>query len=292
MRDPVFRAAFAGTFVVLAAIAIGQQSQTGVQEGAQQQPTYQSMTPEQRAAATRAFLGLGPEPDKAAAARGAPLFEKNCAHCHGSQGRGGMGPSLITSDAVLDDDHGEHLVPFLKAGLPDYGMPAFANMTDEELKDIAEFAHLQVEEVANRGTYHVLNILVGNAAQGQAYVAAHCIFCHAAETFAHIGSKFRSPEQLQRGWIWPTRLIGSTDNSLAITATVKMPNGAAITGRVTQVSDFHITLIDRAGKANAIDRMPGVEVQMKDPLAAHQEMMLSLTNDDMHNVTAYFNTLK
>ena len=33
-------------------------------------------TPEQRAAATRVFLGLGPEPDKAAAARGAPLFQQ------------------------------------------------------------------------------------------------------------------------------------------------------------------------------------------------------------------------
>src|SRR3984885_1052620 len=58
-------------------------------------------TPEQRAAATRVFLGLGPEPDKAAAARGAPLFQQNCAFCHGPQARGAEGPSLITSDVVL-----------------------------------------------------------------------------------------------------------------------------------------------------------------------------------------------
>ena len=70
------------------------------------------MTPEQRAAATRAFLGLGQEPDKAAAARGTPLFQQNCAFCHGPQARGATGPSLITSDEVLGDDHGEHLVPY------------------------------------------------------------------------------------------------------------------------------------------------------------------------------------
>jgi hypothetical protein len=31
---------------------------------------------------------------------------------------------------------------------------------------------------------------------------------------------------------------------------------------------------------------------MKDPLAAHQEMIMTLTNEDMHNVTAYLETLK
>jgi cytochrome c oxidase cbb3-type subunit 3 len=292
MRHPVFRATLFAAFVVLAEIAIGQEMQTGDQNSVQQKVPYQNMTPEQRAAALRAFLGLGAEPDKAAAERGAPLFQRSCAFCHGPQAHGATGSSLITSDVVLGDDHGEHLVPFLKKGLPEKGMPAFATLQDSELKDIAEFVHLQVEEVANRGTYHVLNILVGSAAKGQAYVAAHCMSCHTAETFAHIGGRFHSPEQLQRGWIWPTRPIGSRDNSLSPTATVKTPDGATITGRVTQVSDFRITLVDSAGHTRTIDRKTGVEVQMKDPLAAHQEIILTLANDDMHNVTAYLDSLK
>jgi hypothetical protein len=35
-----------------------------------------------------------------------------------------------------------------------------------------------------------------------------------------------------------------------------------------------------------------VEVEINDPLAAHQEMVMTLANDDMHNVTAYLETLK
>lgn len=292
MRNPVFRAVLAGTLVVLAEIAIGQEMQTGDQNSVQQKVPYQNMTPEQRAAATRAFLGLGPAPDKAAAQRGAPIFQQNCAFCHGPQAHGATGSSLITSDVVLGDDHGEHLVPFLKKGLPEKGMPAFATMSDDELKDIAEFVHLQIEEVANRGTYHVLNILVGNAAKGQAYVTAHCMSCHTPETFAHIGNKFRSPEQLQRGWIWPTRPANSEDNSLAITATVKTPDGGTTTGRVTQVSDFRITLVDQAGQTRVIERKPGLDVQLKDPLSAHQDLIMTLANDDMHNVTAYLESMK
>jgi cytochrome c oxidase cbb3-type subunit III len=292
MRHQVFCALVAGVMLAFSEVAINQEAQAGGQEGAQQQVTYQNMTPEQRAAATRAFLGLGAEPDKAAAARGAPLFEQTCAFCHGPQGRGATGSSLLTSDVVLGDDHGEHLTPFLKKGLPEKGMPAFATMSDGELKDIAEFVHLQVEEVANRGTYQVLNILVGKSALGQDYVAAHCMMCHTARTFAHIGSRFRSPEQLQRGWIWPARPVNSGDNSRAYTASVKILDGPTVSGRVTQVSDFRITLVDQAGKVNVIDRKPGVEVRMNDPLAAHQEMIMTLTNDDMHNVTAYLDTLK
>ena len=126
------------------------------------------------------FSVFGAQPDRAAAARGAPLFQQNCAFCHGPQARGAEGPSLITSDVVLGDDHGEHLVPFLKKGRPEKGMPSFASVSDDQLKDIAEFLHLQVEDVANRGAYHVLNILVGDPAKGQAYVAANCMSCHTA----------------------------------------------------------------------------------------------------------------
>ena len=246
-------------------------------------------TPEQRAAATRVFLGLGPEPDKAAAARGAPLFQQNCAFCHGPKARGATGPGLITSDEVLGDDHGERLVAFLKKGRPQKGMPGFAALTDAQLTDIAEFMHLQVEMVANRGAYHVLNIVVGDPMKGKAYVAAHCMSCHTAETFAHLGSKFRSPDQLQRGWIWPSR---SANPALAITATVTMPDGSTVAGRVTQISDFKLTLVDQAGQAHAIDLYNKVKVEIKDPLAAHQEMIMTLTNRDMHDVTAYLDTLK
>lgn len=289
VRYWVFPATLAAGFLFLAASAITQEVQTTDQNAAAQQRSRQSMTPEQRAASTREFLGLGAEPDAAAAKRGGPLFAQNCAFCHGPQARGATGPNLITSNEVLSDDHGEHLVPFLKAGRPANGMPAFATIPTDQLTDIAEFLHLQVEAVANRGTYHVLNILVGDAAKGHIYVDAHCMSCHTSESFAHFGAKFRSPDQLQRGWVWPPR---SGNDSLAVTASVKTPEGTTISGRVTQLSDFHISLVDGAGQSHSTDRGPGVDVQIRDPLTPHQEMIMTLTNDDMHNVTAYLETLR
>jgi cytochrome c oxidase cbb3-type subunit 3 len=246
-------------------------------------------TPEQRAAATRSFLGLGPAPDKAAAALGAPIYQKNCAFCHGPQARGASGPNLIVSDTVLGDDHGEHLIPFLKVGRPEKAMPAFKTLSDNELKDVSEFLHLQVEDVANRGTYQLQNIVVGDPDKGKAYVVANCTTCHKEGSFEHIASKFRTADQLQRGWVWPNR---PADNSLAITATVKSTDGSMIAGQVTQISDFKITLIDSAGKTHVITRDPGADVRIRDPLAAHQKLINDLNNFDMHNVTAYLESLK
>ena len=207
MPHPLLKAISAGGLALLAATAITQEAQnptppnnTPAAGGGR---AGSNRTPEQRAAATRSFLGLGTQPDRAAAARGAPVFEQNCAFCHGPQAHGAEGPSLITSDVVLGDDHGEHLVPFLQKGRPERGMPSFAGVPDAQLKDIAEFLHLQVEDVANRGAYHVLNIVVGDPVKGQAYVEANCMSCHTSGTFAHIASRFRSPDQLQRFWVWP-----------------------------------------------------------------------------------------
>jgi len=198
--------------------------------------------------------------------------------------RGAMGPSLVTSDLVLTDEHGQQLSAFLKKGRPEKGMPAFATLSHQQMIDITEFLHLQVENVANRGSYKMLNILVGNAAKGKVYVDRHCMSCHTVETFAHIASKFRSPEQLQRNWIWPAR-YGT------LTAKVKTPEGT-FSGWLKQISDFRITLVDRSGKTHTIDRGPGVDVQMSDRLAGHQEIIMTLSNDDMHDVTSYLETLK
>lgn len=283
------RAVLAAGLLLLAGYSMSQETQTDKPNGAEQPTPYPNMTQEQRAKATRAFLGLGAEPDRAAAARGEPLFENNCAVCHGAKARGAMGPSLITSDEVLDDTHGERLGPYIKAGRPDKGMPAFSGMEDGQLRDIAEFLHLQVEEVANRGAYRVLNIVVGDPQKGRAYVFARCMTCHNAQTFAHLARRFATPEQLQRGWIWPR---GADNRALPTTAAVKTRGGIAISGRVTEVSDFRIVLVDSSGSSHTIEREPGVVVKMNDPLEAHQKMITTLKNDDMHNVTAYLETLK
>src|ERR1051326_1720513 len=118
---------------------------------------------------TREFLGLGRAPDPQAAARGEKLYAPNCAFCHGEKARGASGPNLVRSEVVLHDDKGELIGPLISKGRVEKGMPAFANFTEEQLADLAEFLHMQVELVANRGIYKRLNVVTGDAKAGEAY---------------------------------------------------------------------------------------------------------------------------
>ena len=235
----------------------------------------------------REFLGLGPPPDAGAAKRGAPVFATNCAFCHGPLARGAEGPSLIYSELVLKDQQGALIAEFLKGGRPEKGMPAFSTLSDEQRHDVAEFLHQQIEDVANRGTFQVKNIVLGDPKKGATYVAAHCLRCHAvAGDLEGVASKWR-PIDLQRYWIMPPR----TSDGRAITATVTGPQGTW-QGRVQQIDDFRVVLVEGSGLPVVITRDANVAVELHDPLAPHVAMVGNLADSDMINVTAYLETLK
>jgi cytochrome c oxidase cbb3-type subunit III len=235
----------------------------------------------------REFLGLGAPPQTAAAERGAPLYVANCAFCHGPLARGAGGPSLIYSEVVLKDEHGSLIAELLKNGRPERGMPAFATLSDEQRKDVAEFLHQQVEDVANRGTYQLKNIVLGDPKKGASYVAAHCLSCHSLTgDLRGLAQKWR-PVDLQRYWIMPPRSSGSR----AITATVHARQGSW-QGRVQQIDDFRIVLVDGSGQSIVIIRDADVAVELHDPLAPHVAMIGNLADSDMINVTAYLEMLK
>jgi cytochrome c oxidase cbb3-type subunit 3 len=237
--------------------------------------------------AVREFLGLGPAPDAAAVKRGAPVYAANCSFCHGPQARGAEGPSLIYSELVLKDQHGTLIADFLRGGRPEKGMPAFASLTDEQRKDVAEFLHQQVEDVANRGTFQIKNIVLGNPKKGAGYVAAHCLGCHSLTgDLRGLAEKWR-PADLQHNWIMPPR----TGDRRAITATVHAPQ-ATWHGRVEQIDDFRVVLLEDSGQFVVVARDAGVTVELHDPLAPHVAMIGNLADSDMINVTAYLETLQ
>src|SRR5271170_4343524 len=146
-------------------------SQSWAQESApaasQETSTQQQEDP--RGIRTREFLGLGRMPDARMAAEGAKIFASTCGFCHGENARGASGPDLLRSPVVLDDNQGELIGQTVHEGRPSKGMPAFPSLTGEQVRDLAEYLHLQVELAANRGTYKALNVVTGDAQAGEIY---------------------------------------------------------------------------------------------------------------------------
>ncbi len=248
-----------------------------------------------QAVRTREFLGLGRMPDAKKAAEGAKLFGPTCGFCHGADARGGTGPDLLRSPIVLDDNQGEILAPTVREGRPAKGMPAFPTFTDDQLRDIAEFLHLQVELAANRGTYKLLNVVTGDAKAGEAYFkgAGKCSTCHSPTgDLAHIGSKMEASD-LQQAFLYPgARGFFEEEPKSPPKATVTLPDGKSIVGTVKHQDDFYISLYDAEGNYHSVVLDKSVKVQVEDNLVFHREMLDKYTNTQMHDLTAYLVTLK
>jgi cytochrome c oxidase cbb3-type subunit 3 len=242
--------------------------------------------------ATRVFLGLGPAPDEAAAKKGEPLFTQYCAGCHGDKGRGAQAPSLVRSVLVLHDEKGKEIGPVIRNGRPQAGMPAFPNFTADDLYNLSEYLHWQVELAANRGTYSTTysalrNQVTGDAKKGEEFFngAGGCKNCHSPTgDLAHIGTKFPQPAAMRSRFLWPAR-------QGPVTAKVTLPSGQVVSGRIQHMTDFEVLLTDGSGKVHYWPRAD-VRVEIEDHLEGHRALLPKYSDDDIHNLTAYLETLK
>jgi mono/diheme cytochrome c family protein len=243
-----------------------------------------------RGGSMRVFLGLGPEPDPEAAKRGEPLYQRYCVTCHGEQGRGAQAPSLIRSVVVLHDEKGETLAPVLRDGRP--GMPGLPALTNDDIFNLSQYLHLQVELTANRGTYDDTYASLrrepsGDRARGEAFFtgAGGCTACHSATgDLAKIGAKFPQAAALKARFLWPAA-------SGPAKATVITPAGRRITGSVRMLTDFDISLVDETG-AYHYWRRPAVKVEIEDRLAGHRSLLPKYSDADINNLAAYLGTLR
>lgn len=226
--------------------------------------------------------------------RGRKQFAESCGFCHGADATGARGPDLLRSTLVAHDVKGDQIGEVIRRGRPDKGMPPLANMTDEQITDIAAFLHARAAEgVESSGiprTYPVERLLTGNADAGKAFFngAGGCKNCHSPTAdLAGIAGKYSSPIELEAHMLYP----GHRKDGPRPTAIVTLPSGEQIKGQLVHADDFVIGLLDTSGWYRSFSR-DRVKVEIQDPLAAHREMLPKLTQADVHNLFAYLESLK
>jgi cytochrome c oxidase cbb3-type subunit 3 len=285
------RSGWAAVLVLAIAAALGRaqsQGSSGNSSALAQQPESQ------RALRTREFLGLGRQPNPELASDGQRIFGPTCGFCHGVDARGGQGPDLLRSPLVLDDDDGELIGPVIQNGRPSKGMPAFVSLTEEQVRAVAEFLHMQVELAANRGTYQVQNIVTGNAQAGEAYFKGEgkCYTCHSVSVdLAHIGSKL-APADLQAAELYPEARSNEFAARPPRQVTVTLASGKRLSGSLKHLDDFYVSLEDAQGQYHSIAIAQGVKAVVEDKLVFHRQMLDRYTDKQIHDLTAYLVTLK
>jgi cytochrome c oxidase cbb3-type subunit III len=262
-------------------------------------------------APARRFGGLvpgqkRPPGDPAQIARGKTLYGVGCTSCHGTDLRGGDlgGPNLLRSQVALSDQDGELIVPIIQGSRQSAGMPAVP-MSPADGKAVAAYIRSEVATIGTQGMPPSIgkaapSVLVGDASAGQSYFAAKCASCHSPTgDLQGIATKVSDPKLLQNTWVagGRGRRFASTPGAVGarrtVTATITLPSGESVEGRLARIDDFLVTVVLDDGTFRTFRRDGDVpKVDVRDPMKAHRELLAVYTDKDMHDVTAYLVTLK
>jgi cytochrome c oxidase cbb3-type subunit 3 len=268
------------TLLMTAASMLGTQGRGGQAQSPASQRPPQTVTPQ----------SYPPEQVKAGESR----FAAQCGFCHGRDAGGGeTGPDLTRSMTVAEDLRGDKIGPIVRAGRTDKGMPAF-DVSDMDLGTIVAFIHDQKAKAealgGGRRSVDVADLQTGNAEAGRQYFngKGNCAKCHSPTgDLAGIANRFQGLPLLQR-LLYPT--AGRPAPAPAkVTAT--LASGEIVSGSLVSRDEFTIVMTDAAG-ARRTWMTSDVKFAIDDPLAAHWEQLGKYTDEDMHNVFAYLQTLR
>jgi cytochrome c oxidase cbb3-type subunit 3 len=230
--------------------------------------------------------------------RGNGLYQVNCMACHGRDLRGGDqgGPNLLRSDVVLNDVEGEVIGEVVRNGLN--RMPANTSLDAEAIRSIAGYIHSVVATAQGQGApprvEYDLDIVVGDPRRGERYFNRECATCHSATgDLAGIATLIDDPVNLQNSWVAGRRQGRGGGPAPAMTVTVTQGDGTSVSGELVRYDDFFVSLRTPGGGYRSFSRVgTGVTVAIEDPLAGHKAFWPEIEDDDMHDVTAYLETLK
>jgi cytochrome c oxidase cbb3-type subunit 3 len=211
----------------------------------------------------------------------------------------------LRSQLALSDHDGENILPVIKGSRQSAGMPAIP-MSDADGQAVSAYIRSVLETIGRQGTppsagQAAPSILVGNAAEGQAYFATKCAGCHSVTgDLQGIATRIADPKVLQNLWVsgggrggrgaW-AQAPGAA-NARTPTVVVTLPN-ERVEGRLVRIDDFLVTVELADGTTRTIRRVgetPKVEVH--DPMQGHKDLLRVYSDKDIHDVTTYLVTLK
>jgi cytochrome c oxidase cbb3-type subunit 3 len=207
---------------------------------------------------------------------------------------------LLRSQLALSDLHGELIVPVIQGSRQKMGMPKIGlNIPDSEA--VAAYVRSVIESIQGQGAppsagRPAVSILVGNASEGKAYFAAKCSSCHSVTgDLQGIATKISDPKKLQTTWVaGGARGEEEGGGNRAVNATVTLPSGEDVAGKLLHLDDFLVVLQLADGTERSFARSGDAtpKIVVHDPMETHRNLLSEYTDEDIHDVTAYLVTLK
>jgi len=230
-------------------------------------------------------------------ATGERPYTAQCGFCHGLDAAGASGgPDLTRSALVARDFRGDEIIPVIRAGRPDAGvpMPPFPAISDEELEAIVAFIHdrkTRAESLeGGRRAVTAEDVQSGDVAAGRRYFETHCAACHSADgDLDGIASRIDGLDLMRR--MLNPRLGQGQSLRGTPRVTLTTANGERFAGLLAYRDEFTIALTEPDGRYRSFVTR-NVELEIDDPLTAHFDLLGQYTDVDMHDVLTYLHTLR
>ena len=168
-------------------------------------------------------------------------------------------------------------------------MPAFAKLTVPQVNDLIAFIRDQTKQLnskpGGRRGVDVADLQTGNVEKGKAYFngPGKCSSCHSPTgDLAGIATRHEGLE-LEMQMLYPQNAKAKL--------TVTTPSGKTFTGTLTYKDEFHIAMTDSEGWYRSWP-IGAVQYKIDSPADAHIEQFGKYTDDDIHNLMAYLQTLR
>jgi cytochrome c oxidase cbb3-type subunit 3 len=222
--------------------------------------------------------------------QGQSRFLQDCAFCHGRDAGGGeTGPDLTRSKLVADDSKGDKIGPVVRNGRPEKGMPRFG-VSDQELAALVAFIHDQKKQAetkkkGGRRGVDVADLQTGNVEAGIQYFngAGGCSSCHSPTgDLAGVAKRFQGLKLEQR-LLYP--------HGAKAKVSVTLSSGQTVAGELAYQDEFTIALRDASGRYRSWP-VSAVKFTVDNPAEAHARLLAKYTDDDIHNLMAYLQTLR
>jgi cytochrome c oxidase cbb3-type subunit 3 len=220
---------------------------------------------------------------------GEGVYQQNCTFCHGRDAGGGeTGPDLTHSKLVADDVKGDKIGDVVRNGRVEKGMPRF-NLSDTDMAGLVAYIHEQKAKAASqkggRRGVDVEDLQTGNAEAGRTYFngAGTCSQCHSPTgDLADIASRFQGLKLMER-LLYP--------RNAPVKITVMLPSGKTVSGTLAYSDEFTVGLRDSSGWYQSWP-VSQVKYKIDDPAEVHADLLAKYTDDDIHNLMAYLQTLQ
>ena len=220
---------------------------------------------------------------------GDAVYQGNCTFCHGRDAGGGeTGPDLTHSKLVTEDVKGDKISDVVRNGRVEKGMPRF-NLSDADMAGLVAYIHEQSAKAASqkggRRGVDVEDLQTGNVEAGRQYFngAGACSQCHSPTgDLADVAARYQGLKLMER-------LLYPRDSPEKVTVT--LPSGKTISGVLAYHDEFTVGLRDASGWYQS---WPAAQVKYKidAPAEAHADLLAKYTDDDIHNLMAYLQTLR